>query len=318
MRVLEIEDALRRKPRTAAELAALFDAPLRNVQRDLKDLLSRDKLEVEDQSARAPKYRLKARAHTLSDVQALAAHAAVRLLYHHAPSDSRAYRTMLERLSALLPAGVRRVLDASLERGERSPRPVEYDRSLEKVTTAWLEQRLMQFQYRASGGSGAWRDNTVEVYFIEIARSNLDVYVIGFERGYHRAVRTFKLSRMRRTEVLQEPYIIPEEFNPKAYLSDAWGVIGSSQAKPARVKVRFAPEVSHRLEEGGIPNMVTKEKSGDGWLEVTISAGVDDRGFPRELLPWVLSWGQWVEVLEPRELREAWLENLRAALKRFG
>jgi predicted DNA-binding transcriptional regulator YafY len=318
MRVLEIEDALRLKPRTASELAKLFEVPVRNIQRDLKDLRHRELIEVIDETARTPKYRHKTRAHTLTDVQALAAHAAVRLLYHHAPNDSRAYRSMLERLSAFLPDGVRRVLDASLERGQRSPRPMEYDRTLEKVTDAWLGQRILKFQYRKAGGSGTWRDNVLEVYFVEIARSNLDVYVIGWERGYHHAMRTFKLSRMRRAEVTSERYGIPDSFDPKAYLSNAWGVIGSSDTDPVLVRVRFAPEVSERLEEGGIPNAVTQEKVVDGWLEVTIRAGVDDQGLPRELLPWVLSWGQWVDVLEPAVLREAWLENLRGALSRHN
>ncbi|MCS7058547.1 MAG: WYL domain-containing protein, partial [Meiothermus sp.] len=155
--------------------------------------------------------------------------------------------------------------------------------------------------------------NLLEVYFLEVSRTNLGMYVIGYERGYHKALRTYKLSRMRRVRLVGEPgaYTIPKDFDPREYLSNAWGVIGSSGRPPVEVRLLFRPEAVYRVEEGGYPNLQIIQKHPDGSLEVSITTGTDNDNFPLELLSWVQSWGARVEVLAPENLRRRWLEEAR-------
>ena len=68
----------------------------------------------------------------------------------------------------------------------------------EAAAEAWFRQQAIEFYYRKPSGSGRARRNELEVYFVEISRLNLGVYVIGYERSYHRKLRTYKLNRMSR------------------------------------------------------------------------------------------------------------------------
>lgn len=181
------------------------------------------------------------------------------------------------------------------------------------VAQAWFKRQVIEFDYLKPGGSGRPRKNVLEVYFLEVSRTNLGMYVIGLERGYHRALRTYKLSRMRQVRAVDEPgaYTIPTHFDPRHYLSIAWGVVGRSGGAPVEVRLRICPEAAYRILEGGYPNLRIASRLPDGGLEVCILVGTDNLNFPLELLSWVQSWGARIEVLEPASLRQRWLEEAR-------
>jgi len=311
-RLAEIPKLLRLKPRTSRELAERFGVPLRTVQRDLETL--REMGEGLEEVRRGL-YALPATESRLSAVEALAIHAAARLLYHHAPARNPFYLSALEKLAALLPEPARTVaFQSSKELRERPPD----DRALELVARAWFEGRVLAFEYLSPGGSGEWRPKELEVYFVEVSRENLAPYAIGYERRFHDRVLTFKLSRMRYARLLEETYTVPDTFDPRAYLTNAWGVIGTSGGPVTRVRLRFAPEATYRLREGGYPNLTLEEALPDGRLTVSLQVGTDRGGFPLEILSWVQSWGPRVEVLEPEGLRTRWLEEARQVLDRFS
>jgi predicted DNA-binding transcriptional regulator YafY len=254
----------------------------------------------------------------LNDVEALATHAAVRLLYHHAPTVNRHFERVLEKLATQLPERIRKIAQQSTKNlRERHPVRNSDDRTLEIVAQAWATQRVLRFTFVKPGGSGQQRINELEVYFIEVSRTNLATYVIGRERAYHNAVRTFKLSRMGDPQLLADTYEIPTGFDPTEYLSDAWGVTGKSDGRSVTVRLRFAPEARYRIEEGGFPNLKSCQNLPDGSIEVQITAGTDSTGLPRELLPWIQSWGPRVEVLSPQHVRTKWLEEASAVIKQY-
>lgn len=246
-RLVALAELLRLKPRRTSELAERFGVSVRTVQRDLEAL--RDMGEGVEAVSRG-RYRIPHVHHRLSAVEALAVHAAVRLLYHHSPTRSPAYRSALEKLSALLPEPAREAALRSAEALQGRPRD---DRTLELVARAWFESRVLAFEYRSPGGSGRWRNKELEVYFVEVSRDNLAPYAIGFERTFHRAILTWKLSRMRHVRLLEDTYVVPPTFDPNRYLQNAWGVVGTSGGALETVRLRFAPEAAYRLEEGGVP-----------------------------------------------------------------
>lgn len=184
-------------------------------------------------------YRIADRPPSLHPIEALALFAAGRLLYHQAPT--RQYRMALDKLARMLPEPLRGLLLRSTQGLEA--RQGE-SRTLEMVARALLERRVLAFEYR-SGGSKNWRPKELLVYFLEANRANLGLYAIGYERTYHRAVLTFKLSRMRHARLLDESYEIPQDFDPNAYLRRAWGVVG------VREKGWRCASVSLRRRPGG-------------------------------------------------------------------
>jgi predicted DNA-binding transcriptional regulator YafY len=117
---------------------------------------------------------------------------------------------------------------------------------------------------------------------------------------------------------LGDGYSIPSDFDPRHYLTDAWGVVGG-QTEVVTVTLKFAREAVHRVMEGGYPNLTVEEGGApDGSVTVKVRAGADRTGLPRELLPWILGWGPRVEVLAPPAVRAHWLSEARAVVARYG
>lgn len=306
-RLARIPPMLEARPRSSAELARELQVGIRSVQRDLEALRE---MGHPIETDRHGSHTLPRRGAAMRAPEALAAYAALRLAHHHAPGLNRHYRAALDHIARALPESVRQVLGRSLhDTGAGGPG----ERELELVSSAWLECRVLRFDYARPGGE-LERGNELCVYFIEISRTNLAPYVIGLERRRRGQVRTFKLSRMENLSVLNETYPPDPDFDPRAFLSDAWGVIGGG--KPVTVTVRFAPEAAYRLREGGYPHMRLSEEAG-GSVLAEFRAGTDRTGLPRELIPFLLGWGPRAEVLSPPSVREHWLEELREALRRY-
>ena len=307
-RLLTVMELLQSKERSALELAAYFNISKRSALRDIEDL---KKLGRDIQPVGQHAYRLPGQVPPFRPVEALAVHAATRLLYHHAASRNRDYLLALDKLTATLPESIREVARASTV--DFAPQLPD-DRALEVVTNAWVARQYISFVYIAPGKSPERRE--LAVYFVEISRSNLAPYAIGFDRLKRGQIRTFKLSRMKGVTLLPDTYEIPPDFDPRLYLSDAWGVVGN-QREVVTVTLRFAPEVAYRVLEGGYPNMTIESNDAQG-LTVKVRAGTDNSGLPREFLPFVLGWSSRVEVLDPPNVRAHWLAEARAVLEQFG
>ncbi|MCL6527698.1 MAG: WYL domain-containing protein [Thermaceae bacterium] len=309
LRLMQTRELLRARPYSARELAWVLGVDKRTALRYLEDL---EAVHVQDYG-RTPRYQLLEH-DELNPVEVLVTHSALRLLYHHTPGYEPTYFSALKKLARRLPEPAQEVALKSTEDLEKR-RGIAQDQglALALVAEAWFKRQRLEFDYRKPGGSGQPRRNVVEVYFLEVARTNLGLYVIGYECGYHRALRTYKLSRMQRVRTVGEPgaYTIPASFDPRAYLSNAWGVVGSSGGQPVEVRLRFRPEAAYRIEEGEYPNLRIASRLPDGGLEVFLTVGTNHEGFPLEILSWVQSWGPRVEVLEPENLRRRWLEEAR-------
>ncbi|MFC5847228.1 helix-turn-helix transcriptional regulator [Deinococcus petrolearius] len=305
-RLAALRDELQARRWTTAELAGRFGVGQRSVQRDIDALrlMGHDVVEHHGKAYSIPKSGT-----LLRPAEALAAYAAVRLAHHHAPALNGHYRHALHSISMALPERIRHTLNASVNDTGATPFA---ERHMERVAAAWMDGRVLSFDYRRPGGDTE-TGNELCVYFVEISRTNLAPYVIGLERRRRGQVRTFKLSRMHNLALHPDTYEPDPDFDPRAFLSDAWGVIGGGST--VTVTVRFAPEAVYRVLEGGFPNATLIRR--DGAVEMEFRAGVDSAGFPRELMPFLLGWGPRAEVLSPPEVRAAWLGELREALSRY-
>lgn len=307
-RLFKTVDLLQLRGWSAQELADKLGVPKRSVLRDLQDLR---KMDLGLEGPENNLYSMAVRAPHLRPVEALAVHAATRLLYHHAASKNRDYLIALEKLTSGLPVSLQDIVRRSVQ--NLSPQ-FRDDGVLERVATAWTDRQYIAFDYLAPNGVPERRE--LAVYFVEISRSNLAPYVIGFERQKRGAIRTFKLSRMTHVTMLRDTYEIPADFNPRLYLSDAWGVVGN-QTESVIVTLRFAQEVRYRVLEGGYPNLTVEQDDPERGLTIKVRAGVDYTGLPRELLPWILGWGPRVEVMDPPGIRAHWLQEARAVVAKF-
>lgn len=257
------------------------------------------------------RYQIKVPSVHLHPIEALALFAAGRLIYHQATTTQ--YKSALEKLARMLPEPLRSLLQRSTEGLENRRGD---SRTLEMVARALIEGRILAFEYR-SAGSKNWRPKELLPYFLEANRTNLGLYVIGYERSYHQRIQTFKLTRMRNVRLLEETYTLPKDFDPRTYLHQAWGVVGAREGT-VEVRLRFAPEVAQRILEEERPGLEILEEGPDGSLIARIQAVPFKQGIPWEILPWLQGFGPRVEVLAPEGLRNLLMEEARKVIALYS
>jgi len=316
-RLLQIEALLLSYPEglTQTEIARKLGVHRSTIHRYLPDLTRRfavyeedDGRLVIDRDAYLANVRL-----TLHEAMAL--HLAARLMATrtdkqnpHAASALRKLGIALERLAPLIGEHLK-VSATVMEEEARRHDPV-YLEVLETLTKAWSLGRKVRLWH--------WHEETGRVfeyvfapYFIEPYAIGRTAHVIG-NREPPGAMRTLKLERIRRIELLDEPYEIPSDFDPRELLADAWG-IWYTEEEPVEVVLKFHPRVANRVRETRWHRSERLDEQPDGSL--IWQARVAE---VQEMVPWIRGWGADVEVLEPPELREKMMGEARRLARRYG
>lgn len=134
-------------------------------------------------------------------------------------------------------------------------------------------------------------------------------YLIGYERGL-KEIRTLAVERIQSLEIIgpRHAYDIPEDFSIQKYFEGAFGVIAST---PVDVKIKFDAILEEYLRErkwAGCLGLKKENKHIVMHLKV---------GITRELISWILSFGERAEVQEPEELRKKVKEDLEKTLEKY-
>lgn len=248
--------------------------------------------------------------------ESMALHLAARLmatrtdkLNPHAASAMRKLGQALEQFAPL----VSRHLVASadvMDDAARRHDPV-YLEVLETLTRAWSEGRMVHLWHRHANGRVYEYD--FAPYFIEPYAVGRTMHVIGLRKPPGK-LRTFKLERIQRIEMVKPSrmYTIPDDFDPRVLLADAWG-IWYTEKEPVEVVLRFHPRVAARVRETQWHRGEQVEEQADGHL--LWRARVAE---PQEMLPWIRGWGADVEVVEPKALRETLMGEAKAMAEQYG
>ncbi|GLI25306.1 DNA-binding transcriptional regulator [Xanthobacter flavus] len=131
-----------------------------------------------------------------------------------------------------------------------------------------------------------------------------NAYLVGREAGRPDAV-LWRLDRMRGLKMTAQAGGPPEGFNLDAYAARSFGTY---QEPPVRVVLRFAPEATEAARMVFHPTQETRRLE-DGRLEVSFVAGGK-----LEMVHHLFTWGTMVEIVEPPELRDLMISELKAAL----
>jgi CRISPR-associated endonuclease/helicase Cas3 len=166
---------------------------------------------------------------------------------------------------------------------------------LETLTRAWSDGRVTHVWHRLPDGRVFEYD--FAPYFIEPYAVGRTAHAIGWCDTLG-AMRTFKLERIQRIELTAKSYTIPQAFNPRDKLGDAWGIWYTDE-EPVEIVLKFHPRVASRVRETQWHRSEVVEEGADGGL--IWRARVAE---PQEMLPWIRGWGADVEVLVPEALRD--------------
>jgi predicted DNA-binding transcriptional regulator YafY len=247
----------------------------------------------------------------LSVPEAIVLFLAARLIRRWSDEYDAEVVSAFTKLADLLPQPIARHVAATmLAIGERDPNE-PFTRTFATVARGWAEGRVVGIEYEPASG-GERRSTRVRPYFLEPDAYGRSVYLIGHDEAVD-AMRTFKVERIRRATLTLERYDIPERFDPERWLAHSWGIWSSDTTPTVTVRLRFDPSVAQRVRESVWHRSQRLSDLPDGGVELAVTvAGIV------EIRPWILGWGDAVEVLEPPELRASVASAVRAAAQRYA
>ncbi len=181
----------------------------------------------------------------------------------------------------------------------------EYREIINRVNEAVLQRRWISIDYYSMHRH---ENSRREVSPYKIWFFDGSFYMIGYCR-LRKEVRIFALDRIRKLEITQENFEIPETFDMDGFMKSSFGVF---HGEPVQVQVRFSPDIAGYIAEKVWHDSQTIEFEKDGSILFTAEvAGTDEIKF------WILNWGAKAEVLAPESLRDEIRDEARAMLERY-
>jgi len=206
----------------------------------------------------------------------------------------------LRRLALTLPQPLTAQLERAALRAQSQPTNHRHTAVLEAIAEGWGAGHKVQIVY-CSPKDDTLRERVIAPYTLEA--TDAGIYVIAHDEASGE-IRTFKLERLQTARVLPEAYTIPADFDAATYLENSWRIMTSDET--VEVLLRFIPDVAPYVRERIWHASQTIESNADGGLTLRLS--IAD---PREMLPWIRSWGAQVEALAPDWLRQSVAEEMR-------
>lgn len=223
--------------------------------------------------------------------------------------DAGSLRATLEKLRALLRPDLARRLEpdveALIEAQGFAMRPGPHprvDRAIvETLRHALLACRKLKLVYRREGKQRTYPYTVAPLGLLYGAHH----YLVAWNDARGKVV-LFRVSRIERADVLDEPSEPPADFDLRAFAERSFGVF---QEEPVDVAWRFRPAAAAEAREYTFHPSQQVEEQSDGSLLVRFRAG----GL-REMAWHLFTWGRDVEVLAPEALRRELADHLAGSL----
>lgn len=307
--------ALRRYPAglTEADLEQITSIQRRTLNNYLRTLETEGKILKDGITWLALPYdQVRLRKFDLSPEEGMTLYLATRLLAKQQDKRNEPAETALMKLADVLTAdagvGIE-IHQAALELSRRSD-DGNYNRIFRTVMQAYIYRHVLHITYEPSRGHPFETD--FSPYLLEPSAIGYTTYAIG-QSSIVNAWRTYKLERIREAALTRQEYSIPANFPGLDILQSAWSIIYGEELTP--VKLRFSPAVRRRVMETRWHPSEDKTDDPDRPDYLLWAAKVADT---MDMLPWIRGWGADVEVLEPRELREALMAESRRLARLYG
>ncbi|HEX2194425.1 MAG TPA: WYL domain-containing protein [Candidatus Limnocylindria bacterium] len=233
-----------------------------------------------------------------------------RLIARWSDEYDQAVISAFTKLADLLPQPIARHVAATMLRVGRADTNEPFTRNFALVAQGWADGRILEFDYEPAGAER--RRARVRPFFLEPDAYGRSVYLIGWDETVD-AMRTYKVERIRSATLTADRYEIPEDFDADRWLANSWAIWSSDGTRVVSVRLRFDRSVASRVRESVWHRSQRLTELDDGGVELTVQvAGIV------EIRPWIMSWGDAVEVLEPPELREVVATSVRRLAERYS
>lgn len=162
---------------------------------------------------------------------------------------------------------------------------------LAELRRALLYQYRIRISYTKGGREAAAYE--LDPYTLVLAKGGLYLLALAHNRG---GIRLFAVERIIGLEVTRKRFELPEDFDPEACFSDAFGLVTD---QPMALKVRFDAQVAHLVRDRIWRSGQRMTAAADGSVQLEFEAAGT-----LEILAWILSFGSHAELLEPPMLRK--------------
>ncbi|MCB0075853.1 MAG: transcriptional regulator [Anaerolineales bacterium] len=307
-RLHRLSHLLYRHPKglTVREMAELCGVTPRTIQRDLKALEEASVPIWQEDDGEKPRYGiiegyfLPPLRLTLNDASAL--YLAARLLTRNTDEHNPHVVSAVSQLAATLPEPMANALQLAVQEMAKIKVDPDYRDVFEVLTLGWATGRQVRIRYLSTKRTDE-KEYVIEPYFIEPTERG-NTYVIGRVEGRDQ-VLTFKLDRIRQAELLYDTFEQPPEMYPSQLMSHAWGIVFGEPIE--EITLHFAPEVARRIDETQWHPSQRVETLPNGGRQMTLALSGT-----WEVVPWIRTWGNMVEVIAPAALRQTMAEEARA------
>ncbi len=186
--------------------------------------------------------------------------------------------------------------------------PLEEGRDVfQQLLSAYGQRRAVRIAYD-SVAEGKIISTRLHPYCLFFSRRSW--YCVG-RSSLHRAVRTFNLGRIRKLELLEDRYRVPNGFSLRRYFRNAWHMI-PEPGPDHRVHLRFRPLVARNVAEVRWHRTQRCHFNEDGSLDFWVQVS----GL-WEISWWVMGYGDQVEVLHPPRLRQMVLQRAENMVRQY-
>lgn len=163
---------------------------------------------------------------------------------------------------------------------------------LAELRQALLFQQRVTLHYKTPARKTS-EEYTVDPYTFIFFKGGL--YLQGYAAN-RQSIRTFAVERITAIATLQERFEIPTGYQPEDHFRGAFGIVSE---EPMQLRLRFSATVAHAIADRiWHPSQKTLALP-DGQLELSLTVGGK-----MEIISWILSFGNHVELLEPPDLRQ--------------
>jgi predicted DNA-binding transcriptional regulator YafY len=284
---------------TAQEIASRVNVNVRTAYRDLHAVEAELGVAVWEEAGRwvceqndfLPPLKL-----TL--LEAVTLFLSARLMARYADKKDPHMFSAFGKLASVLPAPLAAHVHSTVAAMAGGKLDRQYARVFEAVATAWATSHKVRISYSRQDADGnvVVTKRLVSPRYLEPNPWGHGCYLVADDELTHQK-RTFKIERIKDAQLTSEAFEVPVDSDTPNQLANAWTV---SDGELVHVRVRFHDATAARraLENRWHPSP-RDEILTDGTLELSFEvAGL------LEITPWILTWGDTAEVLEPLELRE--------------
>ncbi len=199
-------------------------------------------------------------------------------------------------LSSKAPPGLQKKINDVLNTMQKLPRNDKKVRNFNKLTQAWLSQHPVTITYQDIYDDGP-TIRTIDPYLIEPGIRGRTIYFIAYCHLLQ-SVHVFNMDCiLGEVEIKPDTFEIPDEFDADRLLFTAWRTFGHEET--ITTKLHFSKKISRYIALTSQHPSQKVEELGDGSVNLILVVSNT-----HDFRSWIMSWGNEVEVLEPKKLRQ--------------